>query len=137
MHMKKIVNGGQNHRRKHILHSVINGELNGSAIWLSWWPKSSGRRAETILAKCADELSAVFKETIGRPNWSYVGEKISEEFPDTPKRSDLGSWIYHLVKRHREREQRDKNLPEWKPPDFLRPGIRRSRAAGRKHRSPK
>jgi hypothetical protein len=96
------------------LFSVISkGEIRRAAKWLSLWPPQRGRRDEFILARCAEELAQVFKRSgRSRRPWTEIGEIIATEIPEAhaPHKSDLGHWIYQIVKRNRQRDRKRKKL---------------------------
>jgi hypothetical protein len=73
--------------------------------WLSRWPTQMGRPSESILAGCAEELVKVFKQSgYRKPPWGQIGEAIAVMIPEAhfSDKSDLGHWIFQIVKRHRK-----------------------------------
>jgi hypothetical protein len=78
--------------------------------WLRDWPTQMGRPNESILVGCAEDLVKIFKQSGNRkPPWGKIGKAIAEGIPEAQppsKASDLGHWIYQIVKRHRQQQRK-------------------------------
>ena len=65
-----------------------------------------------MIARCAEELAAVFTRETGQHKWLEVGKIVAKSFPDIlPKDDgarDVRLWIYNLVKCNRNRASRIK-----------------------------
>jgi len=89
------------------IKSISAGELGRAADYLADWPSHRSKHDEYILACCAEDLAKMFLAR-GRkkPPWSDIGEIIAKEIPEAHglSFSDLGHWIYVIVKRYRDRD---------------------------------
>ena len=77
--------------------------LNWVADWLAEITQKGGRVPEAMIANCAEELAATFKEHTGKSKWAKVGEIMAEHFGKNPTEPRL--WIYGIVKRNRRRRE--------------------------------
>ena len=79
--------------------------LDWVADWLAEITQKGGRLPEAMIANCAEELAATFKERTGKYRWRKVGEIIAKHFGKNP--TDPRLWIYGIVKRNRRRKARN------------------------------
>jgi hypothetical protein len=86
---------------------LARGQLGWIAGWISEISARGGRPPEAMVARCAEEVAAVFKRETGKFKWLEVGKIIAKAFPETIPKDDGGRdlrlWIYNLVKRNRNR----------------------------------
>jgi hypothetical protein len=86
------------------------GILEWIADWISEIKPQRGRPPQTVLANCAEELAAVFKERTGRSRWEKVGQVVAKAFaeylPIDDGTRDHRLWILKLVKRNRTRKKK-------------------------------
>jgi hypothetical protein len=78
------------------------GLLSWIADWISEIRPQAGRPPNTVMADCAEELAALFKERTGRGRWEKIGQIVAKGFarhlPEHEGILDHRLWIMKLVK---------------------------------------
>ncbi|MBI4284156.1 MAG: hypothetical protein HY663_06785 [Chloroflexi bacterium] len=95
---------------------LAGGGLEWVAGWLSEINQKGGRPPEAMIARCAEEVADLFKRETGECKWNRVGEIVAKAFPESlppdDGARDLRLWVYHLVKRNRNRRRKIQQMRE-------------------------